>query len=269
MRRIALLGGSTIVLLGVLLMFDALGFIQVSVWGIMWSLLLIAVGVWLVWGVFARPRPIEAEKVAIPLEGAERARVRIRHGAGRLHMKAGAGPDELVAGTFGGGLDYQARRDGDALNVEMRVPSPSFGSLGFPWVWGSGRGLDWSLGLNSEIPLALHIEGGASDNRLDLTDLRVTDLRMQTGASATNLTLPASAGHTKVDINSGVGSVRIRVPSGVAARIRVGGALAGTTVYRRRFPRVGSKMYESPDYDTAPNKVDVDIETSVGSLDIR
>ena len=76
------------------------------------------------------------------------------------------------------------------------------------------------------------------------------------------------AGHTRVHIGAGAASVAIRVPSGVAGRIRVKGGLAGIAVDKGRFPRMGD-VYQSTDYDTAPNKVDVDIETGVGSVDVR
>ena len=165
-------------------------------------------------------------------------------------------------------FDPGVRRDGDTLDIEMHMPSDGFPHFFMPWYWGPGGALDWSFGLNSEIPLSLDLETGASDTRLDLTDLRVTDLRLKTGASATHLTLPANAGHTRVDIGAGAASVNIRVPSAVAARIRVKGGLAGINVDTSRFPRMGD-TYQSMGYDTAPNKVDIDIETGVGSVDVR
>jgi len=268
MSKSTLFWGGILILAGILLLLNNLGILDVNMWSLIGPLFLIALGVWVLWGVIVGPRSIEAEEATIPLEGAARARVRIRHGAGRLHVDAGAGAGELAAGTFGGGLDRRVRRDGDMLDVEMRVPSRGFPRFVTPWMWGAGHTLDWSFGLNGEIPLSLNLEAGASDMRLDLADLRVTDLRLQTGASATDLTLPANAGHTRVNIGSGAASVTIRVPSGVAARIRAKGGLAVITVDQSRFPRVGN-TYLSPDYDTAPNKVDVNVETGVGSVDVR
>ena len=268
MRRNTVFWGGIFILIGAMLLLNNLGVLAVNVWTLIGPLFLIVLGLWVLGRVLAGPRSIETEEVAIPLEGARRARVRIRHGAGRLHVSAGAGPDQLAAGTFGGGLDYRMRTDGDRLDVEMRVPSDGFPRFFMPWMWGSGGALDWSFGLNGEIPLSLELETGASETRLDLADLRLTDLRLQTGASATDLTLPANAGHTRAEIRAGAASVNIRVPSGVAARIRVKGGLAGITVDRSRFPRTGD-VYQSADYDTAPNKVDVDIETGLGSIDVR
>ena len=124
------------------------------------------------------------------------------------------------------------------------------------------------MGLNKEVLLSLDVETGASDTRLDLTDLRVIDLQMKTGASATHLTLPAHAGHTRARISSGVSAVNVRVPSGVAARIRVQSGLAGVSVDRSRFPRSGG-VYQSPDYDAAENKAEIHIDTGVGAVDVR
>ena len=60
----------------------------------------------------------------------------------------------------------------------------------------------------------------------------------------------------------------MRVPSGVAARIRISSGLAGVSVDAERFPRVGSE-YISPDYETAENRLDLEINTGVGSVSVR
>jgi hypothetical protein len=267
MSKSNLFWGLILVLLGTLLLLNSVGILSVNVWSLIGPLALIAFGLWVLWGVFVGGPSAETEEATIPLEGAGRARVRIRHGAGRLHVDGSAGPGELATGTFGGGLDHRVRREGDRLDVEMRTPPHSFPFFMMPW-WGLRGGLDWSLGLNGEVPLSLDLETGASDARLDLADLRVTDLQLQTGASATRLTLPANAGHTRVEVHSGAASVSIRVPEGVAARMRIKSGLAGITVDRSRFPRTGD-TYQSADYDTASNRVDLDIETGVGSVDVR
>jgi hypothetical protein len=268
MRRSSLLWAVILILIGVLLLLNNLRIINVDVWGLMGPLFLVALGLWILWGILSGGRTADAEEAVIPLEGAVQARVHIYYGAGRLRVDAGAGPGQLAAGTFGGGLDCRTRRDGDTLDVEMRVGAGRFPHLAIPWVRWRGQALGWWFGLNREIPLSLDFRTGAGDTRLDLADLRVSDLRLQTGASATDLTLPSKAGHTRVDIRAGAASVMIHVPSGVAARVRARGALASVRVDRQRFPRAGN-VYQSPDYDSAANKADIDIETGVGSISVR
>ena len=269
MRNSALFWGGILILFGTLLLLQNLGILPLNIWKLFWPLLLILLGLWTLWGVFAPRRAPESEQVAIPLEGASRARVRIRHGAGQLILKGGAGSGELVNGTFGGGLDYRAQREGDELTVKMRVPRRDDWFLA-PWMWGwGGRGLlDWSFSLNSGIPVALDLKTGASDMQLDLTDVQVTDFRLETGASSTRLTLPAQAGFTRAAIDGGATSIKVLVPPGVAARIVASGGAASIGVDQSRFPRVGA-AYQSPDYETAPNRVEMDIHVGAGSVDVR
>jgi len=268
MSRSTFFWGIILVLAGILLLLNSLGILAVNVWSLIWPLALIAFGLWLLWGIFLGRSEAGAEEATIPLEGAGRARVRIQHGAGRLDVDSSAGSGELVSGTFRGGLERRVKREGDALTVEMHTPPHHFPFFMMPWSWGPGGPLDWSFGLNGEVPLSLDLQTGASDARLDLAELRVTDLRLQTGASATRLTLPANAGHTRAEVHSGAASVSIRVPEGVAARIQIKSGMAGIAVDRDRFPRSGD-TYQSPDYETAPNRVDLYVETGVGSVDVR
>ncbi|MBN1979506.1 MAG: hypothetical protein JW918_19085 [Anaerolineae bacterium] len=265
MRRSAIFWGVIIILLGIFLLIN--NFVEVDIGRFFWPLFLILLGVWVLLGVFAAPRGFETEEATIPLEGAGKARVHIGHGAGRLRVGGGAGAGELLSGSFGGGLEQRVKREGDALDVKLSVRVSGEHFI-FPWTWwGPGRSLDWTVNLNEGIPLSLDLETGASDTRVDLTDLRVTDLRLQTGASSSEITLPARAGHTKAVIRSGAASVNVRVPEGAAARVKAGG-IADIQVNKSRFPRVGG-VYQSEDYATAENKVDIDIETGVGSISVR
>ena len=264
MRRGSTFWGVIFILAGIIFLLNSLGFLAINVWNVIWPLFLVVLGLWVLLGAFLPRRASAGEKASIPLEGATRARIRVSHGAGRLSVKSGAGGDRLADGTFGGGLDYRAKRDGDALDVRMRVPSDTFPG---PWMWGTGK-LDWDFALNDQIPLSLEFETGASDNYLDLTNLRVESLRVKTGASSTQVLLPANAGQTRADFEAGAASVVFRVPSGVAARVRVRGGLSGTRVDTNRFPRSGDG-YQSADYETATNKVDISAEIGVGSIEVR
>jgi hypothetical protein len=265
MRRSGLFWGVILLLFGLLLLLSNLGIIAINVWGAVWAVVLIALGVGILWGIFVGSSAAEGEEVTIPLEGADSARVRVRHGAGRLRVSAGAAPDALVEGTFTSGLAYRSRRRGEELDVDMSPRSVPFFMA--PWNWGR-QGLGWTFSLNGAIPLALSFETGAGEARLDLSELRVTDLRLQTGASSVHVTLPAHAGHTQARIEAGAASVSIRVPTDVAAQVRFEGGLASVDVDRNRFPREGG-VYRSPDYDTAQNKVDIEVRAGVGSFDVR
>jgi hypothetical protein len=265
MRRGTLFWGTILILAGILFLLSNLNIITVDVWGLLWPIFLVALGVWILFGTVLGRRAAEAEHANIPLEGAARARLRVNHGAGRIQLSPGTSDGDLVEGDFVGGLDLRTRREGDLLNVEMSIPVQFF-PFG-PWNWGP-HGLDWNFAVNRDVPIVLHINTGAGEANLDLSELQVSELRLQTGASSSYITLPAHAGHTRADVEAGAASVRLTVPTGVAGRIRNRSGLSSVSIDTQRFPRQGD-IYQSPDYDRAANKVDVEIKTGVGSVDIR
>jgi hypothetical protein len=269
MRRIALVLGVILIVVGAVGVLDALGLVSVSICGLFWAAVWIGLGVWIVWGALAREPSTELEEASIPLEGATSARVSISHGAGRLEIGGGAEPGALVQGTFAGGLIHDVTRQGEVLDVKMRVRGEGMLMVLLPWKWARFRGAGWIMRTTEAVPLTLKIEGGASENLLDLADLQVKELEIETGASSTRLTLPARAGHTRASVACGAGAVDVRVPSGVAARVRVQSTLAEVKVDRRRFPMSSGGAYESPDYETAANKVDLVVDANLGSADVH
>ncbi|MCX7038969.1 MAG: LiaF-related protein [Spirochaetes bacterium] len=239
-----------------------------GIFHVFWPLLLIAVGVLIVAGASWRRGEAVREQAAVALDGAQEAAIRVRHGAGKLSIGAGTAPGDLLSGSFGGGLDALKSRDGGRLAVEMRVKDRDVSHFVFPWTRGNIGVLDWDFVFNTAVPLTLALETGASESRLLLTDLQVRELSVSTGASSTIVDLPARAGMTRVRVESGAASVKLRVPAGVAASISIRSALAGIRVDTSRFPKAGDS-YRSADYDSAANRVEISVETGVGSIEIN
>lgn len=261
MRTSSIFWGVILLLVGSVLLLDNLGLLgDLDAWGIIWPVALILLGAYMLLGMLLR-RPTKTEQVSIPLEGAGSASLKVRHGAGRLKIGAGSGLDNLLDGSFMGGLDLRSRRDGDVLRVKLRQPDQSM-----PF-WGDTVALDWQFDVNPQIPLTLDIGAGAGKAELDLTNLLVSDLVLKTGASETNLHLPARAGLTRVKVGAGAASLSLHVPEGVAARIQVRSGLSSIRVDQQRFPKQNG-VFLSPDFDEAANKVDVDIEAGVGSITV-
>lgn len=266
MRRGTLFWGAILILAGFILLLDNMDLLPVKVWDILWPALLVLLGIWILVGALTSRQMMETEHEVIPLEGATRVNLRVNHGAGRLRVFAGANPGDLAEGDFVGGLDLRTQRMGDALEVEMSVPTRHIPMES--WFWGK-RSLDWSVGLNREASIRLDIRTGANEADLNLAGLRVTELHLSTGASSSRLVLPDSAGHTRATVEAGAASVNIRIPPEVGAQIRSRGGVASITVDTNRFKRVSSGLYQSPDYDSAVNRVDLEVQVGVGSVDIR
>jgi hypothetical protein len=255
--------GIVLIVLAALLLMNQQGWLKGNIFGYFWPAIVILFGLWLLLGAFSRGRVNAGSySLTIPLENAHSAGIKFDHGAGRLNVGSGASSSEMLNGTFGAEIEQTTRMDGDRINVKLRN-SPQF------WSWIPGENLDWDVYLNPDIPLDLKIDSGASSTRLDLTDLKVTGLDIDTGASSTEVTLPANAGNTSVKIDSGAASLNLHVPSGVSARIRIKSGIASIHVDTARFPSIGEGIYQSEDYSTAVNQADITIETGVGSVEIN
>ena len=219
-----------------------------------WPWLLVAVGVWFLIGSVAPGSSGPTERLSIALRGAPDASVKISFGAGTLTTHL-APSGTLVDGTFDGGVVTRELGPG---RVELKQDT----SYGLPWL---DRRSAWDVGLPAEVPLALRAETGAARAVLDLRDVRLRRLDLQTGASETRVILPRNAGFSEVRAEHGAASLTFEVPAGVGARIRTRMAIGSNQIDEARFPRVGD-VYQSADYDTATDRVDLDVQGGVGSL---
>lgn len=219
-----------------------------------WPWVLVALGAWFLIGAIIPGGPKLVESLTLPLSGATAASVKISFGAGTLAARAAA-PGALVDGEFRGGVIH--RSDGPG-RVELSQDT----AYGLPWL---DRESAWTVGLAADVPLDLRVETGASRATLDLVDLQLRRLELHTGASETRVRLPRAAGATEVRAEAGAASLTLEVPPGVAARIRSRMALGSSQVDQARFPRIGD-LYQSADYATAANRIDIDVQAGVGSV---
>jgi len=262
MRRDLIFWGVILILLGGLMFINAAGVPLpggISPMQLFWPSVLILLGGWVIFGYLFRGN-VETEQLSIDLQGASQASLKLSHGAGRVVLGAGASPGQLLSGTFAGGVKQRAQISGDRLEARIEA-NPML----FPPFLSGWQGLEWNVNLNRDVPLTLRLETGASQSELDLRELRVTDLRVNTGASKTDIVLPANAGKTDVRVELGAASLDMVVPQNVAARIRSEHGAASIEIDTARFP-YSNGIYESPDYPSAQNKIDIMIQAGAGRV---
>jgi hypothetical protein len=158
-------------------------------------------------------------------------------------------------------MNRHSQLHGDRLEVHVEA-GPSF----IPFI-GPSQGV-WRFQLTQEIPLTLVLETGASSVNLDLKDVLATRVELKTGASSSSVTMPAR-GVSLLDVEAGAASVNIRVPEATTARIRVKEGVTASNVDTARFPRVASSIYQSSNYDVAADRVEINIESGLGSVSVN
>ena len=263
MRRGNLFWGFILILLGGLFLLQARGLIS-DVMGWFWPLALILLGCWVLWGRFLPRSSSSGENFSIELQGAARVDLHVDHGAGSFLLMGGAPAGIALAGSSGLSLELKQRLEGDHLEIDLEA-GPTF----LPFLGPDGGA--WQFNLSNGVPVAIKIDSGASSLDLDMTDVKLSFLGINTGASSIKVKLPAQAGHTLVDIDAGAASVDLSVPEGVAARIRVDQGASSMKIDEKRFPRFNSMsgMFQSEDFETAANKVEISLDGGASSMVVR
>ena len=127
---------------------------------------------------------------------------------------------------------------------------------------------DWGMTLSPDVEVDIEISSGAADLDLDLRDLNVRRLDIESGTSDIRVQLPNSAGQTQVDIAGGVTNMEVIVPKDVAARVDIAAPIGAVWVDPRRFIPTDNG-YQSPHYFSASNRVNIDIEALAADVTVR
>lgn len=222
-----------------------------------WPAILIAAGVIVISGAFRRGT-VETDRIDIPLDGARRASVRIDHGGGELRVGSLTASSASVCVGSVGAVEQKVGRSGERVDIELRQR---------PGSWMRSLGREFRVDFNPGVELELDVHTGASDSRLDLSGLLVNSFELKTGASSTVVYAP-ERGHTRASVDAGAASVEFHVPAGVAGRITADTGLAEVDVDTSRFLPSGGG-YESADYSTSVNRVELHVRGGVAGFKVR
>jgi hypothetical protein len=133
--------------------------------------------------------------------------------------------------------------------------------------WG-GDGIRWELNFTINIPLTLNIKSAASNMELTLSELKVTELRLDIDAGNCKVTVPSSAGITDIKVEVDVANIELTIPDEVAAKIWADIDLSAFDVDEIRFPKQGD-YYISDNFDTAQNRIYLEINCNVGRVQVK
>jgi Domain of unknown function (DUF5668) len=251
--------GGLIVLVGVLFLLSNLGVFDNLDWNIVWPVLLIALGVWL---LIARIGPGGASAdvdSAEPREGLERARLEVAVGAARLDIAARPLDDQLYrvhiehAGTP---PEVRLDRAGGTLRIAQRSD----------WFMGARR-LVVDARLSDAIPWEVVCTTGAIRGDFDLTSATLTGFSCRTGASNVNLALGVPRGIVPVRIEGGALTITVTRPAGAAVQVQASGGAVQLRADGSRQDGLGTRSWRSGGFDAAKDRYDVTV--SGGALNVE
>jgi hypothetical protein len=130
--------------------------------------------------------------------------------------------------------------------------------------------------LDRDVVWDLTVNAGVSDYELDLSELAITSLALESGVSNGVLTLgrPDAAGEqgpVSVEIDAGVSALVIRVPRGDSVRVAVGEGLSGIESEGEwtRDREGSARVFESDGFSDEGAYWDVHIDPGIGGITLR
>jgi hypothetical protein len=199
----------------------------------------------------------------LSLEGAEAVEAEILMGAGELKLEGGA--DQLLEGEF-------RASDQDLLpEISYRVRGNAEGILRIEQDERTGRRLydsyynEWTIRLNSEIPLDLSLTMGAGDCSLDLEELNLQSFSLKMGAGEATLDLGSPPSQDVVlDIQGGVGQLTVILPPNTNIEADVSGGLGEINL----SGLVGQNGSYQSEYQGSGPVIRLQVEAGIGQLNL-
>jgi hypothetical protein len=209
--------------------------------------------------------------------GAATASVRLEPGCGTLDVATGSDGWRVEGATPDGGVP-EIDTSGDSLTVRAQ-------DRGFV-PFGVSGGSHWTVTLPAGQAMDLAVTANAGTARLDLAGGNVTSASLTVNAGSVTAVLPASLTSFSVTANAGsasltlpsanvsgtitanAGSVALCVPPGTAIRIRLSDAVLGGNNFANHGLAQSGDTWTSPDYGSAPTRIDVSATANVGSVNL-
>ncbi len=195
--------------------------------------------------------------VSVPRTSLQSYAFTLNGGAARYQLSGGATDavdatadyDELCLGV----------RDAGATRADVRL------NQGGTRLSGTN---DITVKLASDLPVSLTVNAGAGEFDLDLHDVKVTDARMNIGASNTTIVLPHPSGGVSIRLDGGASNVIIEIPGDVEARVTVSGGLVSSSSTNPRAAKTGN-VIETAGYASAKDRVTVTVTGGASSIAVR
>ncbi len=282
--------GIVLILLGIFWMLENLGFITWSLWdGIsdLWPLVFVGIGInlifkknsflpiatWILffivvigYGFYQGQRVGQMETIydgnvrIINESGANRGRLELDLGGGSIYI--GDTKEFLVDANIPNPYvkNKVSRQDGGKhVDVQFKEQSNKFMKL--------GKDMNYQFNLNDEILWDLDIDMGAANGTIDLSQLSIRDVELDAGAADVKVIFGDKIETVNVKIDTGAASISLSIPEEVGAKVKMEGALKSSNLKDLGW-HYQHDYYQSPNYDSAQKKVNVDLDMGAGSLDV-
>ena len=165
-----------------------------------------------------------------PRDGASSARIEIGFSVGKASLTAlAADSDNLFEARINYIGEYEFEVSGGAervVSLRQKGPLPR----GIGRIIGKDKELHWDIALAPNTPYQLSMTGGIGETDIDLSNLLVDAIKLDTGVGKVALTMPAQDKAFAASIDGGVGKTDVVIPAGSGGKLNINGGVGEVTV---------------------------------------
>ncbi len=180
---------------------------------------------------------------AIEMKGQEPYLLKLRH--------PGSGVKESVE-SINSGSRKVFNLDGGSLVIGFKSPDDKW---------------NYRYELNNKMPWDVRIDAGATDAKLDFSDVLLKSLELNSGAGDIDIKIGKVDRKAIVAVDVKASDFRILIPKEIGYRAVIKGGIKDVTIDGHDYVRDGD-VYTSYNYSTAAHKVDLNLDVGVGDIQI-
>ncbi len=259
-RNPSIFWGGVLVILGVLFLLANTGVLDNVSWDVIWPVILIAVGAWLIVARIGPGGSLADVNSSEPLDGLARGRLEIAVGAARLDVRTAALGNQL----------YRVHIDHAGSPPEVRLDRAA-GTLrisqSLGWFPGMRR-MKVEAQLSDSIPWDLSCSTGVIRGDFDLSTATLSGFECKTGASRVDLRLPAPKGQVPIRVEGGALTVDLIRPAASAVKVQVSAGAVQLKADGARQDGIGSREWRSAGYDAATDRYDVTVAGGAANVTV-
>jgi hypothetical protein len=122
------------------------------------------------------------------------------------------------------------------------------------------------INLNTAPLWNINLDAGAAAIKFDLSSFKIRKLNVEVGAASVKLKLGDLYPETKVNIEAGASEIVLEIPKESGCDMEASALFSGKTI--KGFDKIDHGHYQTPNFNTAANKIYVEMNAAVSSYTI-
>lgn len=152
----------------------------------------------------------------------------------------------------------------DGATGVLHVETPHRNGFGWPF---NDQRRSVKVTLANRLPWQLRGSLGATRGTLDLTGVKLSGLKLDSGASNLAVRLPQPSGTVPVAIDGGALQLTITRPSGTPTQVSMDGGASNLTIDGRHFAAFAHGIaFTSSGYEAASDRIDIQLQSGASNV---